>query len=582
MKKIVWAALPIAIAAAVALAEPTGDDSEKLIAFYDFSDGQVGAAAGTVAVTSGDATLTGTAAVTGAGGVVPYYTNNAPPSVYLNASRSAVCHNPSALAFDYGNDTDTSISTPPGGKVDFASLGARLTGKAEPFTVEYFVRMDENFSYYSSQNQWKYLSKTSLYLGGDDDNGNNKCDDVGFKVITPAAASTVTGAATQFAFQKNDQTTVWKPGEFSDGRWHHIAVVYVPGGEEGAKTTAGKMKFYVDHSLVDTKDYDNKTSLHDAVLRIGTGRRGKIATEPFHGWITCLRVTADELGEEDFMVACDVKDAVTDVVFAWNFEEGAVGDTIVRAAGYPFSDCQSADNTTVYCLHKELLPQYADGYGSNRRVLYGSWKMPWRNSKSAYFRGYQSLASGTANRAYTGTEMNFPGSGLKSCNPESWTMEAFVKVEYERANALIFGKHAQTKVHQSPQAWPQICWMLTAETGGKLKIQWELQNQDNYQFSTVKSTTTASNLLTPLNWHHVALSYDKQSRTFRLYVDYMLVKETTIDGELYESQGGYYFSRTEQSSAFEGWMDEIRFSSVVRTPESFIRLAPDGMKLILR
>ena len=148
MKKNVWAALPIAIAAAVALAEPTGDDSEKLIAFYDFSDGQVGAAAGTVAVTSGDETLTGTAAVTSDGGVVPYYTNNAPLSVYLNASRSAVCHNPSALAFDYGNDTTT--ATPPGGMVNFASLGARLTGRAEPFTIEYFVKMDENFSYYSS------------------------------------------------------------------------------------------------------------------------------------------------------------------------------------------------------------------------------------------------------------------------------------------------------------------------------------------------------------------------------------------------------------------------------------------------
>ncbi len=579
MNKNRFAAPAIVFAAVVSLLAPVCIASDKLIAFYDFSDGQVGAAAGTVAVTSGDETLTGTAAVTSDGGVVPYYTNNAPFSVYLNASRSAVCHNPSALAFDYGNDTTT--ATPPGGMVNFASLGARLTGRAEPFTIEYFVKMDENFSYYSSQNQWKYISKTSLYLGGDDDDGSNEPKDVGFKVITPSSADTASGKATRFDLQLNDKRFVSMPGSYSDGRWHHIAIVYVPGEEGGAKKTAGEMKFYVDRSLVNTMDYDNTLPLHTSMLRIGTGRNGKIKTEPFHGWITCLRVTGAELDKEDFMIASDVK-AVPDVVFAWNFEDGTVGDTIIRAAGYPFADCQSADNTTVYSLHKELLPQYADGYGSNRRVLYGYEKMPWRNSKSAYFRGYQSLASGTANRAYTGTEMNFPGSGLKSCNPESWTMEAFVKVEYERANALIFGKHAQTKVHQSPQAWPQICWMLTAETGGKLKIQWELQNQDSYQLSTVKSTTTASNPLTPLNWHHVALSYDKQSRTFRLYVDYILVKETTIDGELYESQGGYYFSRTEQSSAFEGWMDEIRFSSVVRTPESFIRLAPDGMKLILR
>ena len=579
MKKNVLTAWTIVLAAVASSAASACIASENLIAFYDFSDGQVGAAAGTVAVTAGDASLTGTAAMTGDGGVVPYYTNNAPPSVYLNAYRSAICHRPLAVAFDYGSDTTT--ATPPGGMVNFASLGARLTGRAEPFTIEYFVKMDENFSYYSSQNQWKYISKTSLYLGGDDDDGSNEPKDVGFKVITPSSADTASGKATRFDLQLNDKRFVSMSGSYSDGRWHHIAIVYVPGEEGGAKKTAGEMKFYVDRSLVNTMDYDNSLPLHTPMLRIGTGRNGKIKTEPFHGWITCLRVTGAELDKEDFMIASDVK-AVSDVVFAWNFEEGAVGDTIVRAAGYPFSDCQSADNTTVYSLHKELLPQYADGYGSNRRVLYGSGKMPWRNLKSAYFRGYQSLASGTANRAYTGTEMNFPGSGLKSCNPESWTMEAFVKVEYERANALIFGKHAQTKVHQSPQVWPQICWMLTAESGGVLKIQWELQNREKYEYATVKSSATASNVLTPRKWHHVALSYDKRSRTFKLYVDYALVKETAVGGELYESQGGYYFSRTELSNAFEGWMDEIRFSSVARTPESFIRLAPDGMKLILR
>jgi hypothetical protein len=339
------------------------------------------------------------------------------------------------------------------------------------------------------------------------------------------------------------------------------------------------MKFYVDHSLVNTIAYTNSPALNTPVLRIGTGRKGKIGIEAFHGWITCLRVTGAELEEEDFMIACDVK-AVSDVVFAWNFEEGTVGDTLVRAAGYPFFACQSADNTKVYYLHKEILPQYANGYDCERRVFFGAEKMSWSSSKAAYFRGFRSLEEGAANRIYAGTEMNFPGSSLKSCNPDSWTMEAFVKVEHEQQNALIFGKHAQVKVHQYPAVWPQVCWMLTAEFGGALKINWQLQNQSNNR--EIKSITTQSNLLTPLKWHHVALSYDKPSKTFKLYVDYKQVLETTIEGELYESQGGYYFSRIEASYGFEGWMDEIRFSSIVRTPESFVYLAPSGTMLILR
>ena len=552
---------------------------EPLIAFYDFKEGKNAEAASIVAVAAGDKTLTGIAAATSAGGIVPYYTNNAPLSVCLNAYASEICRNPMALAFDYGEDTST--STPPGGMVEFAALAALLTGKAEPFTIEYFIRMDENFSYYSAQNQWKYKSKTSLYFGGDDDDGSNTPQDVGFKMVTPSAVDSATGVATHFELQANDAQSVLKWGPFSDGRWHHIALVYIPGEEEGVKTTAGKLKFYVDHTLVGTVNYNNITPSHATMLRIGTGRYGKLKTEPFHGWITCLRVTGAELDKEDFMVASDEK-IVPHVVFAWNFEEGTPGETIVRAAGFPFADCQSADNTKVYSLHKELLPQYADGYGQNRAVFFGTEAMAWKNSKAAYFRGYQSLASETANRAYTGTEMNLPASSLKSRNPESWTMEGFVKVEYERNNALIFGKHAQEKVHQSPTLWPQICWMLTAETGGKMKISWEVQGSDTYSLNTVKSHVTSSSPLTPRKWHHVALSYDKLLKKFRLYVDYKLIEEVVISGELYESEGGYYISRIELSNAFEGWMDEIRYSSAVLEPESFVRLSPCGFKIILR
>jgi hypothetical protein len=282
------------------------------------------------------------------------------------------------------------------------------------------------------------------------------------------------------------------------------------------------------------------------------------------------------------MVATDVQVA-SDVIFAWNFEEGTPGETIVCASGYPSKDYDSADNNKVYSLHKEILPQYANGYGSSRDVFYGEEKMHWKNGVCAYYRGYHSLAEGTSLRGYTGTEMNLPGSSLAVRNPCSWTMEAFVKVEYERDNALIFGKHGQLMAHAtSPASYPQICWMLTTGKNGIMKVSWTLAGLDSYSANTVMSASTSEGTLVPNQWHHVALTYDSQIKKFGLYVDYRKVLEPDVDGELLDVPSAYYFSRIECSNAFEGWMDEIRFSSVARTPESFVHLAPIGLRLILR
>ena len=68
-----------------------------------------------------------------------------------------------------------------------------------------------------------------------------------------------------------------------------------------------------------------------------------------------------------------------------------------------------------------------------------------------------------------------------------------------------------------------------------------------------------------------------------LYVDYSPVLTQATSGlELFDSTHDYFFSRIDASCGFEGWMDEIRFSSTALQPESFVTLKPLGMFMIFR
>jgi hypothetical protein len=303
--------------------------------------------------------------------------------------------------------------------------------------------------------------------------------------------------------------------------------------------------------------------------------------ESFGGYLSCLRVTPRALPTDGFMVTRDHN--VSPTVFAWSFEEGTqkIGETLIQASGYPNHTFDSADNSKVYCLHKDCYPQYAASLRKGRMVTWGENEM-WTNRTCAYFQGYEKV-KGQANDRYAGTEMNFPASVRPDCNPAEWTMEAFVRAESFFNTATLFGKHAQATPHQRPAVWPQFCWVLTMDGIGGLGVHWEEAGRESYSEETYgRATGIAPRILEDKAWHHVALSYKKTERMFRLYVDYNKVWEKTLAADLLDAPGGYYFSRIESFVGFQGWMDEIRFSNVALEPEDFVKFPPLGLRLIVK
>ena len=821
----------------------------NLIGFWDFKDGAPGEDASTLACSSGDATYDGSASMVGTKGVVPYFSSDAPGTTIRGSNNGAdtLCYNPQSLAFDYGEDSPSNSGTPNGGLVNFTGVAAAIIGSAEPFTVEYFVKMDENFNYYSTH-AWKYNSKTSFFIGADDN---------GVKIITPGSVGN-NGHATQFSAQLQPSgTPVSRNKDFSDGVWHHVAIVYTP-----TNGTVGSMEFFCDYASCGTFSYDNAMPANTRTFRLGTGRDGKLATEPFHGKVSCLRVTRAALDLDGFMRVDPVPDiagmamagfwdfkdgevgtqanlltnsvdatlfvgkatatisdsatagapptfsadapglyvysdsantnllashpqslhfapgnsnggggmvsltdaataltrldaytvefffrseatakwrslvgwktgskiglkvnlnngaegndlsnialemltnttgnafaqytnsvgltdldalttnkwhhmalvcdnvggtitlyvdysrrgttgiesqtplsrdplvlgssafpakAITeayggyiacpritpralgvgdflsvahriaeeDVVFAWNMEEGAdmIGAVATNVADYAVDRRSSADNTKVYGLFKDILPTYAPPAKADCQVFWGDEPM-WTNTASLYFRGYHSLANGTQNRIYAGTEMTMPASSNPVCNPSNWTMEAMVRLEYlpdflnvetEQTGALIFGKFGNdSRPHSTPTVYPRYAWMLSVLPNGRLKVRYALDDGNEHTDSSANygAVTADRGHLADMKWHHVALTYDGTARKFILYVDYEQALEHSLSHPLVDGPFPYFFSRIDISFGFEGWMDEIRFTGRVLAPQEFVHVVrTSGVYIIFR
>ena len=158
-------------------------------------------------------------------------------------------------------------------------------------------------------------------------------------------------------------------------------------------------------------------------------------------------------------------------------------------------------------------------------------------------------------------------------------MEAFVKARKPSISnpngALIFGKCGNADPHNlhinqgKSSLQPRFCWLLTRLPNGNLKIlSTELDGSEKGKISGYE--VPDSKLLDDGGWHHLALTYDHVTRSFSLFADYRKIGERQLVYDLFDGPFEYEFSRNSETSGFEGWLDEIRFSSRVRQPWEMI------------
>ncbi len=561
----------------------------EMLGFWDFKDGAVGTDA-TSLVNQGAMASLGNgvgSALTDLNtdkGCVPRFDVDAPGTrIYASSVHSddnVLVDRPQSLKFTTEGEP-TSQSQPfnsvGGGLVTFPGVGSALSSQAN-YTIECFFKNEDWSEWQWQTGLFGFLSNTN-----------------GAPYSNQAMVSSVKSDKRAWDVQALG-VTVSRNRTWKDGLWHHLALVY-----NGAAKTAS---LYVDYESVGSAAYVNEYRPSSDFF-LGT-RADKRSTYAFRGKVACLRMMPRPLAPTEFMSAGN--DDV-DTVFHWDFENGAsrVGQAVQNPTDSTIPN-QHYSFGWGYNVLGSSLPTF-DALPGSGKLVQADGHVVGTNRTSVLFHGVHSITdverqSQTSILKYSGTVFRRAGSSCLDQNPTNWTMEAFIRMQYEydlatwpNMSVHLFGKAGNEKVNQKLDGknynWtPTTCWALYLTGGRQFGLTWT-ENDGSINATTsedgtggvAKSKTfDGTAALYDMKWHHVAVTYNATNRQFELFVDYKSLgtAQTGTVGPLWDGPFEYEFSRGVGGQGFEGWMDEIRFSRAVRTPESFLRELPSGTLLIFR
>lgn len=259
----------------------------EMLGFWDFKDGAVGASATSV---TNKGYLTSVGIGNGEArneldtGKVPVFSDDV-PGLYIYPSSSRIgkrlVDNPQSLLFATENaPTSQSVNSQSvgGGVILFPNLGSAISDQKK-YTIECFFK-DEDWS------NWQYAAG----LFGFNANQADGATAVNVQPMVSSVKDDKTAWDLTLFSAKYNKDSTWK-----DGDWHHVAVVY-----DGS---VSNVSLYVDYHPEQTVAY---TNYYRASERFVLGSRADArASYAFRGKISCLRITADALGVDDFMTAVD-------------------------------------------------------------------------------------------------------------------------------------------------------------------------------------------------------------------------------------------------------------------------------------
>lgn len=267
------------------------------------------------------------------------------------------------------------------------------------------------------------------------------------------------------------------------------------------------------------------------------------------------------------MMVCAVAQAET--VAYWKFQDRAVGnyaDMLDNAAnpGNLVAVGQANGSGTVKPLFSAEVPGNKIYSGRFNGALVNA-----TNTASLYFTP-KSTGWDAANNFYNTTE----GSYVRvTNNPALWltnlTIECFVKIDKKSRFSLVVG------MQRTSLPGIGATWGMDETPEGLVKVRYDVQ-ETNYS-GTANSAGWNNGLPGKLvddgKWHHLAFTYCWTNRQTKYYVDYTLwqsgtavsnLQYTTTDPLLIGGFGGG------SARIFSGWIDEVRYSEAVLSPDEFL------------
>lgn len=174
--------------------------------------------------------------------------------------------------------------------------------------------------------------------------------------------------------------------------------------------------------------------------------------------------------------------------------------------------------------------------------------------------------------------------------PSSFTIEMFVRVESNIQFGSLVGKERNDG----------STWLLDTSNVGNVAANVEPSNSqlrlrvDHQELSLGNGSpgfnqnigsSSPAGLFGDGEWHHIAVTFNDATNTFNFYKDYVAAGSGTISAagvqDLVYNGGLFFLGNLGGGRAFDGWMDEVRFSSSILTTDQFLRAVPEPSRAML-
>lgn len=509
----------------------------ETVANWRFGDGTPPAAADTLTTEVNAPTLNGTATQNGTG-AKPTFSDDRPGDRIWASFTGPLLNSANTTSLRFVNTGLPGDTNSNNGSVMTAPDDPLL--RVSNLTVEVFLKVDRRVN---------FPLVIGKARGGNNTSWNLDFDNSGKPRVR-------IDSGTNFTSGTPGWNQSWSTSQnVEDGQWHHVAFTY---------THATKaVDIYIDYVRRGGGTTYSNLLYDTGQLRVGQGAGGRA----FDGWIDEIRISDSVLQPSQFMTVFEP----TSTRVYLPFEDGA-----------PAATANVLTNTFYAPLLHGTAGTTTDGIGTPVKPVFSADRPPASTSRisdgldgpivnwndGSLFFVNAGLPVVTNSKA--GSVVTIPATSLPA-QMTNFTAEGFIKVNRHVDFAQIFGKlRADTG---------GLAWSLAIVPSGNLRARFDTQIPPASDGFNQNASTSA--FVEDGNWHHVALSYDYPTKTYRIYKDYTLAAQGTTVNPLWVDGGSFQIGAGD--AAFDGWIDEVRLTDRVLEPAEFLYTVPkEGTVILLR
>lgn len=342
-----------------------------------------------------------------------------------------------------------------------------------------------------------------------------------------------------------------------DGKWHHIAVTY--------DSPTRRATFYSDYSYFSTRTTAHELVYTNYPLLMG---RGSGSNQAFDGWLDEVRLSDTVLQPHQFLRTYMVP---LDAQLYYTFDDGAApgaATTLVSEAHSPTMDGATAASALRPAFSADIPP------ATTTRITQGyKGAVVNADNRSSLFFVNTGLPANT--NSATGGQVTIPGY----LHPSNFTVEVFFKINRRVNNPLLVGK-----VRGPSPGGVSPTWSLSvAGASDEIRCRfdtyptnWDFgshSSEENYAAGFNQGIYTGVSV-NDGKWHHAAFTYENATTSVLIYVDHVLKKTDKTINPIVYTDGDILIGSGAGERAFDGWIDEVRITPRLLTPDEFLYTLP--------